>query len=278
MLDFFASHRRKLVALLLVLLPVGALGLRDDPGVGTDDSPTVVEWARGGTHWTVAAAHGSLAWIGEFWTSITSGGSAEEIEQLEDKVARLQEEKSRLIGVLQENARLRELVGFKERHPEFELVPARVIGRDITPYFRVIKLRLKSSEKLTPRMPVVVADGVVGQVHEVHGHYADVIIVSDPRSRIDAVNQRNRAPGIVEGLGHERDYLARIAYLSQKDEVREGDLMVTGGMDGVFPKELVIGRVTSVEESKRGLFQKVRLEPSVDFSRLDEVFVITGVE
>ena len=278
MLDFFATHRRKLVALLLVLMPVAALGLRDEPGVGAGDSPVAVEWARGGTYWTVAAAHGSLAWVGDLWERISGGGSAAEIERLEEKVARLQEEKSRLIGVLQENARLRELVGFKEKHPEYDLVPARVIGRDITPYFRVLKLELKSTEKLEPRMPVVVADGVVGQIHEVHGHYADVIIVSDPRSRIDAVNQRNRAPGIVHGLGHERDYLARIAYMSQKDDVRKGDVMVTGGMDGVFPKELIIGRVSSVQDSERGLFQEVMLEPSVDFSRLDEVFVITGVE
>jgi rod shape-determining protein MreC len=278
MLDFFEKHRRKLVALLLVLMPVAALGLRDEPGVGAKDSPVVVEWARGGTYWTLAATHTSLAWIGDIWDGIASGGSTGEIERLEEKVARLQEEKSRLIGVLQENARLRELVGFKKQHPEYNLVPARVIGRDTTPYFRVLKLRLKSSEKLEPRMPVVVADGVVGQIHDVQGHYADVIIVSDPRSRIDAVNQRNRAPGIVQGLGHERDYLARIAYLSQKDEVRKGDVMVTGGMDGVFPKELIVGQVSAVDRAERGLFQEVKLEPSVDFSRLDEVFVITGVE
>lgn len=275
MLDFFASHRRKFVALLLVLMPVAAIGLRDEPGVGAETSPAAVQWVRGGTYWTLATAHGSLAWIGQFWESIR-GGSAEDVERLEKEVARLQEEKARLIGVLQENARLRELVGFKQQHPEYELVPARVIGRDITPYYRVIKLRLKSSVKLEPRMPVVVADGVVGQIHEVQGQYADVIIVSDPRSRIDAVNQRNRAPGIVQGLGHDRDYLAEIAYLSQKDEVREGDLMVTGGMDGVFPKELILGRVSSIERAERGLFQEVTLEPSVDFSRLDEVFVITG--
>ncbi|MGM0555001.1 MAG: rod shape-determining protein MreC [Myxococcota bacterium] len=278
MLDLLEKHRRKLVALLLVLMPVAALGLRDEPGIGTEESPVVVEWTRGGTYATLAATHTSLAWIGEIWNSIAAGGSADEIERLEKEVARLQEEKSRLIGVLQENSRLRELVGFKQQHPEYELVPARVIGRDITPYFRVLKLRLKSSVKLEPRMPVVVADGVVGQIHEVQGHYADVIIVSDPRSRIDAVNQRNRASGIVQGLGHERDYLARIAYLSQKDEVRKGDVMVTGGMDRVFPKELIIGRVAEVARAKRGLFQEVKLEPSVDFSRLDEVFVITGAE
>src|SRR5690554_6379467 len=192
-----------------------------------------------------------------------NGDVAADNKQLREEVAKLREEKSRLIGVHQETARLRDEVGFRKKHPECALSTARVIGRDITPYFRVLRLKLEANAELKPRQAVVVAGGVVGEIHEVYGNYADVIIVSDPRSRIDAVSQRNRAPGIVMGLGHESDYLAEVSYLNQKDLVRPGDVMVTGGKGGVFPRELVIGTVSAVKSARRGLFQEVRLEPAV---------------
>jgi rod shape-determining protein MreC len=278
MYDFLSNHRPKLVALVLVLMPLIMLVSSDEPAVGVDSSSEPVQVMRSGLAWTEFGAYQTFAWLGDAWQGLVSSDLAAENAALREEAARLREEKSRLIGVLQENARLRDLVGFQTRHPEFELVPARVVGRDISPYFRVLRLKLESTAELAARQPVVVASGVVGQIHAVYGEFAEVVIVSDPRSRVDAVSQRNRAPGIVEGLGHERDYLARVAYLNQKDEIRDGDVMVTGGKGGVFPKEMVIGTVTEVDNAQRGLFQEVRLEPAVDFSRLEEVFVITGTK
>ena len=77
-------------------------------------------------------------------------------------------------------------------------------------------------------------------------------------------------------MGHDRDYYAKISYLDQKDSVRPGDVMVTSGMGGYFPRELVIGKVLTVEPDERGLFQYAELEPAIDFGRLDTVFIITG--
>jgi rod shape-determining protein MreC len=180
--------------------------------------------------------------------------------------------------VLQENERLRKLLGFKTRRPELALVPARVVARDTTPYFRVVTLKLSSDVPLQPRMPVIAAEGVVGQVHRVFADYAEVILLGDPRHRVDAVTQRTRAQAVIEGLGHERDYHAKLSYLSEKDEVRVGDVVVTSGMGGVFPSELVIGTVASVEKSEKGLFQDAVVSPAVDASRLSEVFVVTGLK
>jgi len=275
MYSFWQTHRRKIVAFVLVAMPFVLLATSagadqaGHPGVGRRATSTAFGWVQSGGAHVVATAG---AWLGDLFR----GDVAAKNEELEARVARLEEEKARLIGVLQENERLRELVGFKRAHDEFDLVPARVVARDITPYFRVLKVRISSDAKLEPRMPVVVADGVVGQVAEVDGDFADVIVVSDPRSHIDAISQRTRAHGIVEGLGHERDYLCRVAYLREKDMVRQGDLIVTSGMGGVFPADLVIGRVADVERRQRQLFQEVRVEPSVDFSRIEEVFVIRG--
>ena len=225
-----------------------------------------------------AGMHSVIGTTGGFFRTLTGGDQSGEIEELRLEVEQLREEKTRLIGVLQENSRLRGMVGFQQTHPEFDLVAAEVIARDISPFFRVIKIKIRSSQPLEPRMPVVSAQGVVGQVHRVYEGYADVILVSDPRSRIDAISQRNRTLGVIEGLGHEADYRARVAYVTERDEVRVGDTMVTSGMGGVFPRELIVGEIVEVDLNTEGLFQEVVIEPTVDFARLEEVFVITNVE
>lgn len=270
-------HRRKMTALLLLVLPLIFLVSSARATVGVETS---APGRLAGGIWGAgqAAAHsiiGNLGGLARFWGDKEA---MQEVEELRAEVKRLREEKTRLIGVLQENARLRELVGFQSRRPDLELVPAQVIARDLSPYFRVLKIRIRTDEEIKPRMPVVSAEGVVGQVHRVYKGYADVVLVSDPRSRIDAISQRNRALGIVEGLGHEADYLARVAYLRAHDQVRVGDELVTSGMGGIFPRELTIGRIVSVRDDENGLFQEVLIEPAVDMSRLDEVFIITNVD
>ncbi len=269
----FEAHRNKIAAavvtvaaLVLLTLDAGA-----DVGAGSPGSAP-----RGAARATQAATGGMFATVGAWITGVGGSAAGTEEDRLRAELDRTREENARLIGVLQENARLRDLVGFKKEHPEFEVVPARVVSRDTTPYFRVASIKVEVTGAVEVKMPVVVSGGVVGQVHQVDGDYADVIMLSDPRSRIDALSQRNRAHGLVQGLGHERDYLAKVAYLSEKDAVRPGDVMVTSGMGGVFPRDLIIGSVSSVDTDERGLFQEVELRPAVDLSRVEEVFVITN--
>jgi rod shape-determining protein MreC len=276
MKELFAQHHRKLAATLLTLVTALLLILgRGDRAVGQTAGPSA-------SLTRLTAAPQRAIWSGfaqaGAWMMRIGGPQAEELARAQQELALLREEKARLIGILQENERLRALVGFKERHPEFVLVPARVIARDTTPYFRALRVSLRVPDGVKPRQPVVVAGGIVGQIDRVQGDTAEVVLLSDPRSRIDAITQRNRVQGIVQGLGHERDYKAKVAYLSIKDEVRPGDLMVTSGMGGVFPQELIIGTITEVAPDDRGLFQHVTLEPAVDLSQLDEVFIIVGTQ
>lgn len=271
------SFRHLIAGGVLLAVPLLTLVVAGDREVGAESPTGPPEWARSGVGWVEFGQHQLVAGVGDYWRQWTGGDLARENEQLRKKVARLREEKSRLIGVLQENERLRELLEFKRKQPSFDLAPAEVVGRDTTPYFRVLTLKIESDTELEPKMPVVVAEGVVGQIHRTYGAFADVIIVSDPRSRIDAVSQRNRAQGVVQGLGHPRDYRAKIAYLRRNDRVRKGDVMVTSGMGEVFPPELVIGTIEEVTHRERGLFQKATLRPAVDFSRIEEVFVVTEV-
>lgn len=276
--EWVKKHSNKLVTALLIVVPLAMVVSSSGATVG--ESTTGPTRAMGGaTAALQSGMHSAVGTVGNFLGRIGSDPElVEENEELRREIARLQEEKTRLIGVLQENARLRKMVGFQQGHPEFELVPARVVGRDISPYFRVLKLRIESDAELEERMPVVAPEGLVGQIHRVYHGGADVVLAADTRSRIDAVSQRNRAPGVVKGLGEDSNYRARVAYVSQRDELRKGDTMVTSGMGGVFPRELRIGTLVEIDSAEEEIFQEVIVEPAVDFSRLQEVFVITNVE
>jgi rod shape-determining protein MreC len=217
-----------------------------------------------------------LAAVGSFWDQyVDLVGVRTENQQLRVELERLREEHARLLGVMQENARLRNMVGFMEAYPTLQVVPARIIGRDVSPFFRVTSIRIQvDPARVEEGMPVVASAGVVGHVSQVEGAWAEVVLAVDPRSSIDVIVQRNRARGIANGLGHADDYHSRIAYLLRRDQVRIGDVVVTSGVGGRFPPDLVVGRVASVPAAEFGMFQEVVLEPAVDFSRLEEVFVI----
>ena len=198
-------------------------------------------------------------------------------DSLRRENARLREENIGLQGILQQNARLTRLVGFKQHHPIYQLEPARVIAADISPYFRVLRIRIQTeSDNIKPEMPVISPDGVVGRIERVNGRYCDVMLSVDPRSKIDILTQMNRSRGILSGLGRDDAYDAKISYLLRRDEVEEGEIVVTSGRAGTFPKELPVGRITSIDTKTFGLYQKVTVEPVVDFSRLEEVYIITG--
>lgn len=259
------AYRRTLAAALVVVVPLAMIGL------GQSSCTPATQVVRAGQ----SVTHDASDWIGGWWNWVWRDDAEVRNQKLQARIDRLREEKSRLIGVLQENARLRKLLGFKRRHDELELVPAEVIGREVSPFFRVMSIEIRAEGDVQPQMPVVVSGGVVGQIRSVAGGTAEVLLVSDPRSRIDAVSQRNRAHGVVRGLGNSKNYLAEISYLKPEDDVRKGDVMVTSGMGGVFPSELLIGEVEDVEMSQGGLFQRARLQPAVDVGRIEEVFVVT---
>jgi rod shape-determining protein MreC len=276
MLELLFRHRRPLLVLLLLLQPITLimLGRRtDEPDLGLVGSASMR--AVAGVQNLLFEGLGGLSDLWDRYVRLV--GVAEENARLRREVARLEEERVRLLGVMQENARLRALVGFQVANPNLVLRPAHVIAKDVTPYFRVVRLRLDAGEGVAePGMPVVAAAGLVGQVISVTGDYCDVMLTVDPQSSIDVLVQRNRARGVLRGNGHDNDYTSRIAYLMQRDEVRVGDVVVTSGLAGRFPRELVVGHIIEVEQSSPGLFQEVVVRPAVDFSRLEEVFLITG--
>jgi len=170
--------------------------------------------------------------------------------------------------------RYEQLLSFRNTQG-IETIGVRVIGRDASPFARVLRVRVDRGEStLRPGLPVATVDGVVGRVGRVYGSYSDVVLAVDPRSTIDVVVQRTGGRGLLRGIDGTNHYACRVEYLLRKEEVKVGDLVVTSGVAGVFPKDVPVGRISQVTKRSYGLYQEVEVTPAVDFSSLEEMLVI----
>jgi len=174
-----------------------------------------------------------------------------------------------------ESIRYQKLLGLRNTITAETLV-ARVIAIDVSPYFRVARVRLDRGNSLVQRgMPVITPDGVVGRINRTSGDSSDVMLSVDPRSAIDIVLPRTGGRGILKGKPGENGYRCVIEYLLQGEQAKEGDLAVTSGLGG-FPRDLPVGRVSKIIKSSAGLTQDMEVTPDVDFARLSEVLVVVA--
>jgi rod shape-determining protein MreC len=168
------------------------------------------------------------------------------------------------------NIRLRRLLDFQATITN-RSIAAEVVGRDPSPWFKTIIINRGRAEGVTKGLPVVIPEGIVGQVTDVTSEYAKVMLIIDRNSAVDALVQRTRARGIIQG---ESTVNCIFKYVLRKDEVTVGDKIVASGFDGVFPKGFYIGEVSGVIRRAAGIFQEVTVVPYVDFEKLEEVLVI----
>jgi rod shape-determining protein MreC len=188
--------------------------------------------------------------------------------------ARLRTAQRELAETQAENRRLRRLLGLRDT-VQHETVSALVVAKDTTEYFRVWHLTIDApNAEIRPNMPVISLDGAVGTVLRVAGHDADVELTVDSGFGVDVVVERTGARGFVRGSGDRSKYAVRVEYVPRTDLVEVGDLLVTSGVGCRFPKGIPGARVSKVLRRDFGIYQTVEAEPSVDFSRLEEVLVV----
>ncbi len=181
-----------------------------------------------------------------------------------------------------QNAELRERASASERlagllelkEQQFpQTVAAQVLGRDTSNWYRALIVDKGERDGVREEMGVIAPAGVVGRVVKTTASTALVLLLTDPSNAIAALIQRTRDEGIVEGTAQG---LARIKYVPLLARVQAGDRVVTSGLTGNFPKGLAIGAITSIEKAEGDLFQAATIAPEVDFSRLEEVLVLTS--
>lgn len=186
----------------------------------------------------------------------------------------LKAERLRSVEESAANKRLRALLGFKER-AGLPSVAAQVIGEDLGAESRTLLIDKGRHDGIHRNAAVVTEAGVVGKVSELGDVTSRVLLLVDHRSAVDGLVQRTRAKTVVRGSGLPH---ASLDYLERREDVRAGDLVVTSGYGGIFPKGLRIGTVEHVEAAPFGLFQKAELKPAVEFGRLEEVLVLTSLD
>jgi rod shape-determining protein MreC len=193
-----------------------------------------------------------------------------ENRMLKQKVAELQAETHQIKEMRLANDRLRHLLQFREKNSS-SMIGAEVIGQDPSSWFKSVTIDKGERDGVKRGMAVVSPTGIIGQILKTAPHYATVLLITDYNSAIDSIVQRTRAKAIVEGKGENR---CQLKYLLRTEEVAVGDTVVTSGLGGNFPKGLMVGEIKQVDKKGHGIFQHAELVPSVDFTQIEEVFVI----
>jgi rod shape-determining protein MreC len=192
--------------------------------------------------------------------------------QLQKEISDLKNQVFSYDQVAKENKRLKELLQFGGEI-DLQKVLAQIIAWDANSDFKVLRINKGKADGIELQSSVVTSVGLVGYIFRLTDHYADIITVLDPNNRVDALVERTRSHGIVEGYSRNR---AVMKYLAGTEPVILGDLVLSSGLGNIYPKGLKIGKITKVERESYGITQTIEIEPVVNFSTLEEVVVLVG--
>lgn len=168
-----------------------------------------------------------------------------------------------------ENDRLRALLQFREGS-KMQLRAARVIGRDLVPEHNTISINKGTEDGLKSGMAVITTKGAVGYVFRPRAYTSHVMLITDRYAVVDGLVARSRTQGIVEG----KSVGLQMKYVEKTADIKEGDAIVTGGLDNIFPKGFSLATVTKIERKNYSTSLKIDLEPVIAPKEIEEVFVI----
>ncbi len=197
-------------------------------------------------------------------------GVGDQNETLRTQLAALREDNLQLREALVASGRLERIAEMREDFA-VPMRPAELVGVDVSPWFRSVLLDRGQADGVYSGMPVISEDGLVGLVTATSGSAAKTMTVLDRQSAVEATVQRSRSRGIVRGRGGDGIVFE---FVARGGDVLVGDLVITSGLGGVYPKGLRVGRVRAISDPGAKLLQTAELEPAVDFGRLEQVFVI----
>jgi len=174
-----------------------------------------------------------------------------------------------------ENDRLRQLLEF-QHSTKMDLVSAEIIARDLVNDHKTVTINKGTNHGLKSGQAVITVNGVLGYIYRPEALTANVMLITDRYSVVDGVVQRTRAHGIVEGKALGSQGGCQLKYVEKTEDVKKGDLVVTGGLDNIFPKGFPVAVVESVERKNFSVSLKVDLKPVVDPYKVEEVFVVAN--
>lgn len=201
----------------------------------------------------------------------------QENEKLQTKVKQL-EEQNRRNGIYKtENERLRTMLGVKDTYKNFELVAANVTGRDSSTWFLSITIDKGTDDGLKMADTVITPDGLVGHITDIGSDWAMVTTILDSQSTVAVMVERTEDLATIDGdVDLAANGLCKMTYIPKDSTITVGDIAKTSGFGGVYPKDINVGKIIKIHSENKGVSQYAEIEPSVNFDRIYEVFVITN--
>ncbi len=198
-----------------------------------------------------------------------------EVNQLRIANKELKATNQTLRGLEAENNRLRTALGYHERSV-FQLMPAQIIGRDASTWYKTIVIDRGAEELVSPDMPVITEDGLVGKTTIVSAHSSVVVLISDESCKVAVTVEGSRDQGIVRGERAQTGSAPEITlnFLSKQARLTPGQKVFTSGVGGVFPAGVLVGEVR--EFKVRELDAYATIAPSVPLTTLQDVFVVVS--
>jgi rod shape-determining protein MreC len=265
----FISRHRSFFILLVVL--VGQLVLLSVEITRDRNLPLAKRWAVSAMAPFERSLRGLVDATGGTWEALRDLSQAE--EQKHELGARLAADEAYIRDLSEaaaENQRLRSLLDFKTQAP-YATVAAEVIGSSPGEGSNTVLIDKGADAGLTADLAVVTPDGVAGKLVAVYPHTAQVLLITDPAAGAGGLIEKSRSQGVLKGVGRGR---CRLDYVMNEDSVSMGDVVLTSGLDRIFPKGLPLGRV--VKAADGNIYKDIEVTPAVALDRLEEVLVVTS--
>ncbi len=255
-----------IVLALLLVFSVLSLSLKRSPVLKKVEGLVVTATAPGLKALEYLARSGK-----NFWQNyVYLVGARQENAQLRQSLEEYKQKEVRYQEAQQALTRLEALLDLK-RQVALPVIGARVIAYDPSLWSRCAIIDQGKAQGVKTGLPVLAPEGIVGRVVETYPQYAKVMLIVDRKSGADAVVQRNRVRGILQGKGGNR---CSLDFVPKSADIQVGDLVLASGLAGIYPKGLVFGKVTEASKKNPGVFQEIEVTPTVDLSALEEVLVV----
>ena len=264
------EHRRGGSAILFVLVVVAHIILISAQVTSKSGMPVLQAVAFGLVAELQRGGAGAVDAVSSLWSGyVDLRGMRDENQRLRQQLADTQIRFQQERALAQRSTELTRLLDLRGR-VELLTTAAEVIAASATPDFRTVTLGKGTSAGLRPDMAVLSPEGVVGRVIVPSARAAKVQLLIDRNAAVGALVERTRAQGVAMGTGEES---LRLEYVLGTSDIKVGDVVVTSGIDGIYPKGFVIGRIDRVERAG-GAYREIRIQPAADFTSLEEVLVV----
>ncbi len=199
----------------------------------------------------------------------------QENKNLKDKITSLEEKVQRNEVYKTENERLREMLNIGDTYQNFDLVAANVTGKDSSTWFLSLTVDKGTADGLKMADAVITPQGLVGHITDIGENWSRITTILDSQSTVAVVVERTEDLATIDGdIDLSFNGLCKMTYISKDSSITVGDTAKTSGLGGVYPKGITVGKIVKIHPENKGVSQYAEIEPSVNFNRIYEVFII----